>query len=77
MKMKILKILFRLFLISFVIWIILLIWGYFTLKDDYNALVDIEKVKDMNESVLLEKYKSTDKQKIMNKLFKEYLENRK
>ncbi|HIG0184374.1 TPA: hypothetical protein ACX8VE_001491 [Campylobacter jejuni] len=75
--MKILKILFRLFLISFVIWIILLIWGYFTLKDDYNALVDIEKVKDMNESVLLEKYKSTDKQKIMNKLFKEYLENRK
>ncbi|EAK3496109.1 hypothetical protein ABZL51_001619 [Campylobacter jejuni] len=76
--MKTIKLLLKIFFVLSVFFIVLIGWAYFELKDNFTAFEQIQKnVMAMNNTEMVEKYNTTDKEKVIRYLILDYLEKNK
>ncbi|RTJ48925.1 hypothetical protein [Campylobacter jejuni] len=76
--MKTIKLLLKIFFVLSVFFIVLIGWAYFELKDNFTTFEQIQKnVMAMNNTEMVEKYNTTDKEKVIRYLILDYLEKNK
>ncbi len=76
--MKTIKLLLKIFFVLSIFFIVLTGWAYFELKDNFSSFEQIQKnVMAMNNTEMVEKYNTTDKEKVIRYLILDYLEKNK